>query len=122
MPDILFDTPDSMQHVGIGQIFQPNPNYRPVTKIKNVRDDNWTGTKGKFPLFITDLETARLNLCNPSYSLTVYIALSANTPPAFLSFLFSLNKSCIVSDSFIINPKNYHLLFLQSCFSPFLSV
>jgi predicted AlkP superfamily phosphohydrolase/phosphomutase len=59
LPDIWIDKPDTMRPIGKGKFVEENRHYQHIIDLTQVYDDNWTGIKGRNPLFITDPETAR---------------------------------------------------------------
>lgn len=59
LPDIWIDKPDTVRAIGRGEFITANDHYQHITDITEVHDDNWTGVKGRTPLFIIDNDTVK---------------------------------------------------------------
>lgn len=60
LPDIWIDKPDTIRPFGKGGFIHPNDHYQHITTLADVYDDNWTGIKSRYPLLITDHDTANV--------------------------------------------------------------
>ena len=59
LPDVWVEKPDTMRPFGPGRQFvEKNPHYRHITNLTDVYDDNWTGIKGRHPLFVVSKAAA----------------------------------------------------------------
>ncbi len=60
-------------------------------------------------IVLAQFATAKDNLCSPSNSVTVYIALCAKNPPAFFNLAFSLDNCSIICNSHLLDMKKSFL-------------
>jgi len=54
LPDLYLNKPDHMHHLGVGPYCQESPHFESVRSLHNVKHDNWTGVKGRNPIFLCD--------------------------------------------------------------------
>lgn len=57
LPDIWVDKPDSMRPYSEGKYVTENRHYQHIENLTEVFDDNWTGIKGRHPLFVLNQES-----------------------------------------------------------------
>ena len=76
LPDIILDKPDEFQCVGHGEFIRPNPNYGPIPDLSEVKEDMFTGQKGRNPLFVCNQSLAKLVETEDKMDLTLVYKLS----------------------------------------------
>ena len=52
LPDVILEKPDEMHIVGHGETIRNNPNYGPIPALSEVKEDMFTGQKGRKPVFM----------------------------------------------------------------------
>jgi len=52
LPDIILEKPDELHIVGHGETIRNNPNYGPIPALSEVKEDMFTGQKGRKPVFM----------------------------------------------------------------------
>lgn len=57
LPDVWIDKPDIIRPYGKGKFIEKNYHYEHICNLNTVYDDNWTGIKGKHPLFFLNRES-----------------------------------------------------------------
>ena len=76
LPDIILDKPDEFHCVGHGDFIRPNPNYGPIPELSEVKEDMFTGQKGRNPLFVCNQSLAKLVETEDKMDLTLVYKLS----------------------------------------------
>jgi len=60
LPDLILEKPDELHVVGAGEFIYHNPNYGPVPAIDTIKDDMFSGQKGRDPIFLMNDKLAQL--------------------------------------------------------------
>lgn len=60
LPDLILNKTDELHIVNRGAFIYHNPNYGPIPEIKEIRDDMFTGQKGRDPIFLMNTNLAKL--------------------------------------------------------------
>jgi len=75
LPDIYLNKPDHIHQSGIGPYLQENPHFGPVRSLQGVKNDNWTGIKGRSPIFFCDEKLEELINMEQQHDLTLVYAI-----------------------------------------------
>ena len=57
LPDVWVAKPDNMRPYAKGKFVEENSHYQHIDNLSDVYDDNWTGIKGRHPLFLLNRES-----------------------------------------------------------------
>lgn len=74
LPDLYLNKPDHIHHLGIGPYHQDNPHFGPVYSLQGVKHDNWTGIKGRSPIFLCDEQLTKSIDLEQQHDLTLVYA------------------------------------------------
>lgn len=76
LADIILDKPDELHFVGYGEVIRSNPNYGPIPPLSEVKEDMFTGQKGRNPLFMVSPKLASLVKQDDTRDLTLVYKLA----------------------------------------------
>lgn len=71
LPDLILSKPDELHIVDSGPMLYMNPNYGPIPSIDTIRDDMFSGQKGRDPIFLMNRTLSKLVKADDPYNLTL---------------------------------------------------
>lgn len=76
LPDLILDKPDELHVVNQGSLIYSNPNYGPLPELKEVKENMFTGQKGRNPIFLMNPKLSELIEEGDSENLTLAYTLA----------------------------------------------